>query len=72
MSEKKKLIEKLTKLWTSDSFPGAFHGPLDFKKQLKREKDIDVPISVIMQAIKNVPEHSLSKLIKHKKQFIVF
>jgi hypothetical protein len=59
-----RLIRKIQTLWQTPSFSASFSGVNAVQRALKLEKNISVPISVIVEALKGIPEYLQHLAIK--------
>ena len=61
-----KLIQKLIKLWSDESFSGSFTGVKNFQTHLLLEKNIKVSKATIRKALARLPEFSTTITRKYK------
>ena len=65
-SSEEKLIQKLIKLWSDESFSGSFTGVKNFQTHLLLQKNIRVSKTLIRKALTRLPEYSTTITRKYK------
>ena len=65
-SREEKLIQKLIKLWSDESFSGSFTGVKNFQTHLLLQKNIRVSKTLIRKALTRLPEYSTTITRKYK------